>query len=196
MLTTETIKDWPLPEAALLFARDAHEGQERKYTGGPYIQHPARVASMARKLKLSEEAIAAAYLHDVIEDCSEKFGGPGNTAKKILDLFGARVAFLVDGLTDLQTPKDGNRKVRKERVRASLAESGDAELQTLKILDMADNARSIIRDDPKFAESAFIPESLAMIEALVLADAKARQTLLARIRPEHPEFLGDLDLMI
>jgi (p)ppGpp synthase/HD superfamily hydrolase len=55
-------------------ANIAHEGQKRKYNGRPYIEHLMRVAGRVTLLSDStEEEIAAAWLHDVIEDCDEKY---------------------------------------------------------------------------------------------------------------------------
>lgn len=60
---------------AARFARDAHKGQSRKYTGRPYIVHPMNVAVLVKNHYTGphyDEAIAAAWLHDVVEDCGVK----------------------------------------------------------------------------------------------------------------------------
>ena len=76
------------------FAADAHRGQKR-YSGEPYITHPVTVASMVADMRLDEEAISAALLHDVIEDTPV-------TLRNIEDAFGDNIAGLVEGLTKLR----------------------------------------------------------------------------------------------
>ena len=72
-------------QTALVFATAAHAavGQMRKYTNDPYIVHPIRVATTVAKFGGTDEMIAAAYLHDVVEDT-------GVSIVDILDMFGSR----------------------------------------------------------------------------------------------------------
>lgn len=57
---------------AARFAETAHQGQTRKFTGRPYIEHPGRVAArISRHPAASEDMVVASWLHDVLEDCSE-----------------------------------------------------------------------------------------------------------------------------
>ena len=76
---------------ALDFATKAHTGQTR-LSGGPYIDHPITAATYLADLHLDEKTIAAALLHDVVEDCDI----PLSDIKKE---FGEEVAKLVDGVT-------------------------------------------------------------------------------------------------
>src|SRR5690606_38890864 len=86
---------------------DGSIGQKRKYTGEPYILHPMSVAGIVATTPFATKTmIAAALLHDVVEDTTY-------TLKDIEDRFGKEVARLVDWLTDLSTPADGNRAKRK-----------------------------------------------------------------------------------
>jgi guanosine-3',5'-bis(diphosphate) 3'-pyrophosphohydrolase len=75
------------------FARDAHEGQLRK-DGSPYIIHPIATVEILSQLKVDEDTLIAALLHDVPEDTPR-------TVPEIEERFGARVAFLVEGITKL-----------------------------------------------------------------------------------------------
>ncbi len=75
-------------EKAIQFATKAHEGACRKGTSLPYILHPLEAASIAAQITEDPEVIAAAALHDVVEDTSF-------TEKDIRVLFGNRVADLV-----------------------------------------------------------------------------------------------------
>ena len=92
---------------ALDWARRHHAGQARKYTEDPYIVHPIAVWGGAFALDMDDESQCAALMHDLVEDC-------GVTLEEIDAEFGSRVCFLVEGLTDLQTPEDGNRAERKQ----------------------------------------------------------------------------------
>lgn len=74
-------------------ALQAHAKQVRK-SGEPYIQHPLHVCLILAKLKLDPSTLAAAFLHDVVEDTSQ-------TISEIRRKFGRRIALLVDGVTNL-----------------------------------------------------------------------------------------------
>ena len=94
-------------EEAYQFALKAHEGQLRK-SGEPYLKHPLQVALTLAELQLDADALAAALLHDVTEDC-------GIPISQIKDKFSPEIAQLVDGTTKLgrlswQIPKGTARK--------------------------------------------------------------------------------------
>jgi len=82
-----------LVEEAYHFARRAHEGQTR-LTGEPYIDHPLNTARLLADLRLDATTLAAALLHDVLEDC-------GVPLEEVEARFGKEVAKLVDGVTKL-----------------------------------------------------------------------------------------------
>ena len=129
---------------AYTYATAAHAavGQRRKYTDEPYIVHPARVAVIVSKFGGTDDMISAAYLHDVVEDT-------GVSIEDIQDMFGPDVALIVDGLTDVSVPEDGNRTVRKAMDRAHSAEA-TYEAQFVKCADIIDNAIDIGVNDPSF----------------------------------------------
>ena len=83
-----------LVERAYHFAEKAHEGQFRK-SGEPYIVHPTYVASILAELMIDPPTIAAALLHDTLEDCEEV------TMQVLEEEFGEEVTRLVDGVTKL-----------------------------------------------------------------------------------------------
>lgn len=89
-----------LEEQARRYATQAHAaaGQRRKYTDEPYIVHPAAVAELVRSVTDDEQMIAAAWLHDTVEDTP-------STLQDIESHFGPRVAKLVDMLTDSAQPE-------------------------------------------------------------------------------------------
>ncbi|RRZ91607.1 HD domain-containing protein [Erwinia sp. 198] len=136
---------YSLEEKARRYASKAHAdtGQRRKYTDEPYIVHPAAVVELVRSVTDNEIMLAAAWLHDTVEDTS-------NTLADIESHFGAEVASLVAMLTDSKQPDAKNRAARKvAHFRHTAQASGDA--QTIKLADIIDNTRSIIHYDPHFA---------------------------------------------
>lgn len=131
---------------AEIFATQAHAlvEQKRKYTGEDYIVHPIRVAKIVEQFGGSDNQIAAAFLHDVVED----------TDIDILDVrmeFGNDIGEIVDGLTDVSQPSDGNRKLRKAMDRAHSADAS-AEAQFVKCADIIDNSADISANDPNFSK--------------------------------------------
>ena len=148
-----------LAQTALVFATAAHAavGQMRKYTDDPYIVHPIRVATTVAKFGGTDEMIAAAYLHDVVEDT-------GVSIVDIQDMFGTDVALIVDGLTDVSVPEDGNRAVRKAMDRQHSADA-TYEAQFVKCADIIDNAHDIGDNDPSF-NLVYRKEMLLLIELL------------------------------
>jgi len=129
---------------AMEVATRAHNGQIRKYTREPYVVHPFAVAGLVRSVTDDEYMIAAALLHDVIEDTEVN-------SMTIWGLFGPTVGMLVDGLTDVSTPEDGNRAVRKALDREHLANQPPA-VKTIKLADLIDNTKSIVAHDENFAK--------------------------------------------
>ena len=81
-------------ERAYTYAEDAHKGQKRK-SGEPFIMHPLETAIVLADLKLDADALAAALLHDVVEDSDDIL------VQDIRDQFGEDIARLVDGVTKL-----------------------------------------------------------------------------------------------
>lgn len=148
-----------LEARALAFARAAHESidQRRKYTGEPYIVHPVAVAELVRSVPHTPEMIAAAYLHDVVEDTPV-------TIEAVMAGFGPVVGELVDWLTDVSRPDDGNRRVRKELDRQHLARA-TPEAKTIKLADLIDNTLTIKARDPQFWR-VYRREKLALLEVL------------------------------
>jgi len=139
----KTFADLPLIERALEVAKIAHGDQKRKYTDEPYVTHCVRVAFTVFAVGARDELISAALLHDVVEDTDV-------TLEELEELFGAEVASLVEQVTDVSRPEDGNRAVRKKLDREHLA-LASAEGATLKLADLLDNHSDISRRDPDFA---------------------------------------------
>lgn len=152
---------------AMRFAIERHGEQKRKYTGYPYWLHLAEVAGLVAAIPgATPEMIAAAWLHDVLEDTDATFD-------ELLTLFGTEVARLVWGLTDVSRPEDGNRAHRKRLDREHVA-SGCAAIQSIKLADTVSNNASIATSDPAFAK-VYLPEKRALIADLVLGDPYLRE---------------------
>ena len=138
------------------FAREAHEGQKRKYTGEDYINHPIEVASLVRKLNpINIELQLAAILHDVLEDTKVTHEEMRTFLFKILSVEEAKTVFgLVVELTDVFTKEafpEFNRKKRKE-LEAERLSFASLDARFIKTMDMKDNLKSIMEHDPKFAK--------------------------------------------
>lgn len=116
-----------LEERARIFATAAHAavGQKRKYTGEDYADHPIAVAEIVSSVPHTEEMLAAALLHDVVEDTKVDIN-------LIHAMFGSAVGTLVYWLTDQSKPTDGNREKRKAIDREHSA-SAPAKAQTIKL---------------------------------------------------------------
>lgn len=152
-----------LVEQAYAFAELAHRGQVRKYTGEPYINHPMEVASMVRAAGGSQAMIAAALLHDVVEDTDK-------TMTDIHNEFGFEVMQMVNDLTDVSQPQDGNRAVRKQ-IDAMHTSAGSPNSKTIKLADLISNTRSIVQHDPEFART-YIPEKQELLKVLKQGNAE------------------------
>ena len=149
-----------LVERARIYATAAHAavGQLRKYTNEPYIVHPAEVAKIVSAVpEATEEMIAAAWLHDVVED----------TGVEVTDIwreFGGVVASYVNWLTNPSKKEDGNRAVRKGIDREHIR-NAPAEVKTIKLADLLSNCSSIVEHDEKFAKT-YLEEKRLMMEVL------------------------------
>ena len=146
---------------AIEFATKAHEGQIRKYTGEPYIVHPLEVSDIVSTVEHTEEMLMAAVLHDTVEDTD-------TTIEDIDREFGPIVAQLVDELTDVSKPEDGNRATRKGIDREHSAQAS-AQGQTIKVADLISNTSSITEHDPDFAK-VYMKEKALLLQVLDLAD--------------------------
>ncbi len=158
-------------ERARTFATAAHAAvaQLRKYTHEPYIVHPAEVAKIVASVPHTPQMLAAAWLHDVVEDT-------GVTLETIRAEFGDEVATLVGWLTDVSRPEQGNRATRKAIDRAHSA-MAPKEAQTIKLADLISNTRSIMEHDEAFAKT-YLAEKRLLLEVMDKGDA----TLMAEAR--------------
>lgn len=129
-------------ERAIAFAAIAHAGAKRKGTDIPYIVHPLEASAIASSMTSDREVLAAAVLHDVLEDTE-------TTAEELERLFGHRVTELVRDETEdkrRDRPAQETWKLRKQEVLDFLTNEASHEAKILALSDKLSNLRSIYRD--------------------------------------------------
>ncbi len=148
-----------LIERARDYGTRAHQriDQQRKYTKQPYDVHLKAVSQLLAEVIDDPAVIAAAWLHDTVEDTEA-------TLEDIRNEFGDHVARLVGELTDVSKPSDGNRAVRKAIDRAHLA-GASPEAKSVKLADLIDNCRDICTHDKGFCR-IYLGEMAALLGVL------------------------------
>ena len=150
--------------AACAFAALVHKNQVRKFgPPEPYWNHLKRVAATVHAVGGDEEMVAAAWLHDTLEDHPDKV-----SAADLKALFGDRVTGMVVALTDVGH-EYGNRAARKAIDTARLA-AADADTQTIKLADLIDNTSTITEHDPKFAK-LYLKEKADLLKVMTKGNA-------------------------
>jgi hypothetical protein len=164
-------------DRARQFASAAHRdvGQLRKYSGQPYDEHLRQVAEIVSRVTDDVEMIAAAWLHDVVEDTP-------TTVEEVERAFGPGVRELVEALTDVSRPHHGNRAARKALDREHLAVA-PARAQTVKLADLIDNCQDICSRNPRFGR-VFLVEMAALLEVLTAGDERLRR----KAKSEHEKW--------
>jgi guanosine-3',5'-bis(diphosphate) 3'-pyrophosphohydrolase len=126
-----------LVTSAALFAARAHEGQTRKDGRTPYVHHVLEVADLVAWAEAGEIEIAAALLHDTVEDSATMI-------EDVSRRFGPRVAQIVGGLTDDPAWDALPRPERKSR-QAEHMRQATRSVRLVKIADQASNLRDVAR---------------------------------------------------
>ena len=142
-----TTDDISLIRKAWEFCVSHHEGQTRA-SGEPYIVHPLEVAEVLAEMKLDATAIAAALLHDAVEDTPA-------TSQEIGERFGDQVAHIVEGVTKIDKIQFANREDRQaENVRKMLlAMVSDVRVVLIKLADRLHNMRTLEHLKPERQEA-------------------------------------------
>ena len=137
--------DEALLNKAYVYAMQKH-GSQTRASGDPYFSHPLEVAAILTDLKLDEETIAVALLHDTIEDTDA-------TRKEIDELFGEKIGFLVEGLTKIKRIDLVSKKAEQAENlrRLLLAISDDIRVLLVKLADRLHNMRTLdhMREDKR-----------------------------------------------
>jgi guanosine-3',5'-bis(diphosphate) 3'-pyrophosphohydrolase len=143
--------DLSMLERAFEVAARAHAGQKRK-SGDPYITHPVAVSAILAELGMTPPTLAAALLHDTVEDTSY-------TLDQLRQDFGAEIAMLVDGVTKLDKVQYGDAAQAETVRKMVVAMARDIRVLVIKLADRLHNARTW----------RYVPQSSA--------ERKARETL-------------------
>lgn len=137
--------DFELIERAYLVAKEGHAGQTRA-SGEPYINHPLNVAAILAELEMDDTTIAAALLHDVVEDTLF-------TLEEIEDMFGEEIALLIDGVTKIgqiyfKTKEQQQIEAYRKLI---IATAKDLRVILIKLADRLHNMRTLkfMREDKR-----------------------------------------------
>ena len=128
---------------AYKFADEAHLGQKRA-TGEPYITHPIAVAGICAEWRLDAQALMAALMHDVVEDC-------GVSKAELIEKFDATTADLVDGLTKLDKLQFSTKEESQAESfrKMLLAMARDLRVILIKLADRLHNMRTLGAQAPE-----------------------------------------------
>ncbi len=132
----------PVFERAAIFAAAAHCGTTRKGNQIPYLTHPVETAAIVAEMTDDQELIAAAVLHDVVEDTEV-------TLSELREFFGERIAFYVGGESEdkrRELPPESTWKVRKQETIDFLKSGAERGVKMLALEDKLSNMRSVARD--------------------------------------------------
>ena len=136
-------------DKAISFATNAHSGACRKGTSIPYILHPLEAAAIVGTMTSDKEVIAAAALHDVVEDTPV-------TIEMIRDQFGDRIARLVSFESENKRedlPAADTWRIRKEETLTALTAATDASVKMIALGDKLANIRAMERDYSMLGEA-------------------------------------------
>lgn len=181
---TLTKEDKKLIRKAFDLASDAHKDQRRK-TGEPYIFHPIDVAKIvADEIGLGATSIAAALMHDVVEDTDY-------TLENIEELFGPKIARIIDGLTKISILNKQDVSIQSENYKKLLLTlSEDVRVILIKIADRLHNMRTLesMHEDKQLkiaSETVFIYAPLAHRMGLYNIKSELEDLSLKYTKPEE-----------
>jgi guanosine-3',5'-bis(diphosphate) 3'-pyrophosphohydrolase len=184
--------DTTLIEQAFACARDAHAHQVRR-SGEPYITHPLGVAMILADLGLDDVTIAAALLHDAVEDTTV-------TAEDIARDFGPQVAVIVDGVTKLDRLQFDSKEAQQAATlrKMLVAMAKDIRVLLIKLADRLHNMRTIA-SLPELKQRRIAQETLDIYAPLAhrlgIADVKWQLEDLA-FAVLHPKVYAEIEQMV
>jgi len=177
---------------AYLRSADAHRGQLRT-SGEPYVHHPLAVAAIVADLGLDDVSIAAALLHDTVEDT-------GVTVDDVSRTFGADVAAIVDGVTKLERIQFDSREAQQAATMRKMlvAMAKDLRVLIIKLADRLHNMRTIAAM-PAHKQERIARETLDIYAPLAhrlgMEDVKVQLEDLA-FAALHPKRYAEIDHMV
>jgi (p)ppGpp synthase/HD superfamily hydrolase len=151
-----------LVEKAERYAAEAHKLHVRKFTGEPYITHPAEVVAILKEFGEDDpDVLAAGWLHDVVEDC------PGYTIDRIAADFNPEVAALVKDVTGNPRPAKETKEEKSIRKLDDAYRLGHAvpKAKNLKAADMLSNLRAAKNASKDFLRG-YLPNKVFVLGAL------------------------------
>jgi guanosine-3',5'-bis(diphosphate) 3'-pyrophosphohydrolase len=168
------------------FADRAHGKQTRRYSADRYIVHPVRVMEICRQHTNDLAILAAAILHDVLEDTDVKKDEMEEFLSEVMEATQAQrtLKFVVE-LTDVYVKKnypEWNRRKRKSR-EADRLEKVSSEAQTIKYADIIDNSGEIASHDPDFAQ-LYLEEATVLLDKMTKGNKKLRALALETVQAE------------
>ncbi len=169
-----------IQDRARAFAHQKHWLQMRSYTGEPYFNHLQEVASEVASAGLSENAVAAAWLHDVKDD-------QGVSIQEIGETFNNEIAYMVNDLSETPPSPGTNRERRKIADRMKLA-GASGETQSIACADILSNTPSIVKHDRGFA-MVYLPEIRAKLDVLDRAHPGLKLRAEAAVRKAEQDML-------
>jgi (p)ppGpp synthase/HD superfamily hydrolase len=171
----------PRVSNALSFATHAHEGQQRKYDGGPYIDHPIEVANILIRHKITDErTLIAALLHDTVEDTDA-------TIEQIQREFGSQTAMDVEALT----VKSGSRRFKNEAKITKPIARGTVTI-AVKIADIISNISDVALVDPKFA-SIYLEEKKKALDRFKASNQITSEEMIALLNTGYATYAEGLN---
>jgi GTP diphosphokinase / guanosine-3',5'-bis(diphosphate) 3'-diphosphatase len=177
---------------AYLQSVDAHQGQNRD-SGEPYVQHPLAVARIVSDLGLDDITIAAALLHDTVEDT-------GVTLDDLAQAFGGDVAAIVDGVTKLDRVQFNSKEAQQAATMRKMlvAMAKDLRVLIIKLADRLHNMRTIAALPP-WKQERISHETLdiygPLAHRLGMQDVKTQLEDLA-FAALHPKRYAEIDHMV
>lgn len=164
--TLDQVRDFMISAHTQVINKDGSVGQRNKYTGEPYYHHPLAVAGIVATIPGATQAmVAAALLHDTVEDTRDNPPETRVTLEMISQRFSQEVSELVYWLSDIEQGSRAQRDAASIK-RLSLA---PAEAQSIKCADIFHNCDSIVLMDPRYAPK-YLSEKVKVLEALLRAE--------------------------
>lgn len=166
------------------FADQAHNGQVRKYIPKRYIVHPFRVMSRCRRYTNEFVVLAAALLHDVLEDTPVSRDQLVGFLSSLTDASTAeRIVNIVVELTDIYTVENFPYLSREQRkaMEAARLEHVSSEAQLIKYADIMDNTNEIVDHDPEFA-LVYLNECMQFLHKMIKGDFQLYTLTLKKVQ--------------
>jgi (p)ppGpp synthase/HD superfamily hydrolase len=179
----------PIVWKAAMLAVNGHGrlGQRRRGSRAPYVSHCERVATAVSDANMSDCAVAAAWVHDLVEDTLGR-GSMEINLQEIEDVLGKTVAGYVHALTNPPAAPGLNRAARKE-IELRMLRDAPVDVVSIRYAEIADNVADMMRTDLNFA-SVYVPEKRRLLEAVPYGHKGLYQTALSVVEQAENELLA------